>query len=393
MKTFIRNILYVSCLSLMLGGCKIDDDSKISQIIVFGDSLSDGGTYQGLGLAKAGTLNGTTYSASGRFTTNPGKVWVEYLADHYHLPLTTNRSTGPGVGPNGSSGIVLKGGNNYAEGGAQITESPAFSSYLTDINGQLVDSAGSALTGYTITGSECVPTGTPVSNGITASSIKDQIDRYLVDNPQVPTDALVVVQGGSNDIIKQLYGISNCGNTYIPIAQAHIVETSTQLVQQINRLIDAGASKVLVGTLPDLSKTPFGAATSTEAQSLLNLMSQTINTALQNTVVSNNKVRLADFNGFYSNVISSPNIYGISVTTAGTACNLDAIYTSLAAYSQTPPNPALRSRSSVFCNEIDYVSSNAPLTYAFADSVHPTTTVHQQFANSVYTDLQNAGWK
>ena len=102
-----------------------------------------------------------------------------------------------------------------------------------------------------ITASQCLPTGTPISNGITASSIKDQIDRYLLDNPQIAKDTLVVVQGGSNNIIKQLYGISNCGNRYIPIAQAHIVEIFSQLVQQLNRLINASASKVLVGTLPD----------------------------------------------------------------------------------------------------------------------------------------------
>src|SRR3954469_7410974 len=43
------------------------------QIVAFGDSLSDGGTYEPIANAVRG----------GRFTTNPGQVWTQNVAQYY----------------------------------------------------------------------------------------------------------------------------------------------------------------------------------------------------------------------------------------------------------------------------------------------------------------------
>ena len=49
------------------------------QVVSFGDSLSDVGTYSPVAAANFG---------GGRFTTNPGEVWVQNVAKYYGDTLT-----------------------------------------------------------------------------------------------------------------------------------------------------------------------------------------------------------------------------------------------------------------------------------------------------------------
>ncbi|RCS58062.1 SGNH/GDSL hydrolase family protein [Parvibium lacunae] len=365
-----------------------------SQFVVFGDSLSDAGTYVMVGLAKAGTVNGKTYSAAGRFTTNPGKTWVEYLAERYGTVLGPKLFTGPSVGPGGTAGTVNAGGTNYAQGGARVAVSPGIGAFATNTAGDLIDASGVPLSGYTIVGSNCVPTvGTPVSTGITATSITSQIDSYLADNPTIPADKTIIISGGANDIFVQLTGINKCTAAFAAQAQANVVTAAGQLVTQINRLLTAGAARIVIGTLPDLSKTPLGLANPT-AQTFLQGMSQSvINNTLVTTFTGNTKVQFARMDTFLNNVLASPSTYGITVTNTATACDLTKMYTRITDYATGgTPSPANRTTSALACNEIDYVTSNAASTYIFADTVHPSSTIHQQFANNIYTQLRAAGW-
>lgn len=64
--------------------------AQFNSIIVFGDSLSDGGTY------------------GSKFTTNPGSVWVELLAARLGLTLKP----------------WTQGGTNFAQGGQRVALSP-----------------------------------------------------------------------------------------------------------------------------------------------------------------------------------------------------------------------------------------------------------------------------
>lgn len=70
----------------------------ISQIIVFGDSISDTGNFH---LATGGVVAGPPYF-EGRFSNGP--VWIEVLAEQLSLP---------------APGPSIIGGSNYAWGGAQ----------------------------------------------------------------------------------------------------------------------------------------------------------------------------------------------------------------------------------------------------------------------------------
>ncbi|MBP6750389.1 MAG: autotransporter domain-containing esterase, partial [Xanthomonadaceae bacterium] len=70
-----------------------------SQTVFFGDSLTDGGFFRPL-------LPASVRPVTGQFTTNPGFVWSQHLADYY----------GTGAAPNGNGQT----GTNYAAGGARV---------------------------------------------------------------------------------------------------------------------------------------------------------------------------------------------------------------------------------------------------------------------------------
>ena len=83
--------------------------SPFSNVVVFGDSLSDAGYFRPF-LASLG-LPAPVVSTLGRFTTNPGPVWSELVASFYGLSANPSNA----------------GGTNYAQGGARITLSPGVS--------------------------------------------------------------------------------------------------------------------------------------------------------------------------------------------------------------------------------------------------------------------------
>ena len=70
-----------------------------SQTIFFGDSLTDSGHFRPVLIQVAGPQA----AILGRFTTNPGLVWSEQLADFYAAAAVS----------------ANQGGSNYAVGGAR----------------------------------------------------------------------------------------------------------------------------------------------------------------------------------------------------------------------------------------------------------------------------------
>jgi 3-phytase len=118
-------------------------ESPCSEIVVFGDSLSDTGNVF---LATGGVAAGAPYY-QGRFSNGP--VWVEILAEELGMPA-----------PEPS----LLGGTNYAWGGAET---------------------GSGLSSF----------DTP--------NVGMQIDFFLGDRGQFAGDELIVVAAGSNDLLWQ----------------------------------------------------------------------------------------------------------------------------------------------------------------------------------------------
>jgi len=112
--------------------------SSFSRVIVFGDSISDGGAYADRAPAGAGS-----------FTTNPDPVWVENIAAGLGLALAPRAA----------------GGTNYAEGGARVTEA------RPNAPGDL--------------------SRTPVVR---------QVDAWLDGGGAFRAGDLVIIQGGGNDV-------------------------------------------------------------------------------------------------------------------------------------------------------------------------------------------------
>lgn len=125
-------------LSIAASAAQAGDDLAYSNILVFGDSISDGGAYAAQAPAGAG-----------KFTTNPDPVWVEYVAAGLGLPLAP----------------AAQQGFNYAEGGARVT--------VTRPGGP---------------------------GEISRTPVAAQIDRHLARGGRFGVDSLVIIQGGGNDV-------------------------------------------------------------------------------------------------------------------------------------------------------------------------------------------------
>ena len=176
-----------------------------SQTVFFGDSLTDSGFYRPF-LVQQNPLA----SGLGKFTTNPGLVWSEYLANFY------GTSAAPAWGLT-ATGIVNATGSNFAAGGARINAQPGF------------------------------PPTPPTSF---APSLSQQTTAYLARNGgRADPDALYTVWGGANDLFFTLNGLST---------QAQFLAAASQEVALVSTLRNAGARYVMVATVPDVGQTPFG---------------------------------------------------------------------------------------------------------------------------------------
>ena len=231
------------------------------ETVFFGDSLTDAGFFRPL-------LPASAQPVTGQFTTNPGFVWAQYLADYYG----TNASTAwlaTGATPRADTGT------NYAVGGAR--------------NG--TDSVGAL--GYT-------------------PSLNSQVNAYLArTGGKANPNALYTVWGGAND----LFAIT---------AGAPVLATLTSAVAAqvgiVGRLQNAGAQYILVPTIPDLGITPGFRAQGAAAAAQGTALSTNYNNALFSTLAAQN-LRVIPLNTFtlLREVVANPGAYNLRNVT-GTAC-------------------------------------------------------------------------
>lgn len=226
-----------------------------SQTVFFGDSLTDSGHFRPALIQVAGP----SAAIVGRFTTNPGLIWGEHVADYY--------------GTNANSDN--QGGTNYAVGGARVG----------------IDTVG----------------------GLGAiASLASQVDGYLTGTGGVAdAKALYTVWGGANDLFAVAAGAP---------AQATIGSAVMTQIGLVSALQGAGAQYVLVPTIPDLGRTPQflagGAATSAAGTAL----AISYNTALfDGLAASGLRVIPLDTFTLIDEITSDPATYGFSNAT-GTAC-------------------------------------------------------------------------
>ena len=230
--------------------------AQFSNIFFVGDSLTDSGTYKPI--LPPGT---------GLFTTNPGPVWSQVLAQRYGLTAIP----------------ANQGGTNYAQGGARVTGLPG------------------------------VPAAPPTG---TATPIAAQVSQLLASGP-LDGNALYAVWGGANDIFFQL-GALQAGLITPAQLQANIGTAAGDLVRQMAILQAAGAQNIIVVNLPDVGRSPFGVASGQGAQisAITGLFNSTLIGGLD--VIGGSTMRVNIF-AFFNEVLANPASFGF-VNATSPAC-------------------------------------------------------------------------
>lgn len=314
----------------------------ITEVVAFGDSLSDAGTYNP---TTADTNPANDLPSGLPFTTKPGFTWATHVAFHFGKSLTPNRQVRFGVVGNGGEVIEL-GGSGYAEGGARIE----------------VDAPDGGVVMQTIPNVGTVPVQLATSR-----SIKTQIDDYLAERGNAfNAQQLVLIEGGANDFFNFLGQVA-ANPALANTAPAVISATATAMVNQVARLKAAGATRIIYSSLPDLGLTPQ--FRTTPLAGLATQISTAYNAAVANALAGLG-VHVYDTAALIQQVVASPSTYGFTNATTP-ACTS---YT-------TPGNPA--TLSALICFATTVVSPGADMTYVFADGVHPTASAHALWGQQV----------
>lgn len=324
-----------------------DESNRIRQVIVFGDSLSDVGTYKVGAIAQVG---------GGKFTTNPGPVWSETIGLLLGARVTPFRQ-----GFGGAS--VVLGGSGFAMGGARVSQQPGIG-----CNPDLT--TGACTAALTI----------PVS---------DQISDYLASNSDRFTrNQMVFLLAGANDILFQLGVLQARVGAGVDPAQAQtaaldaVRQAALELAGQVRRIVGKGATRVVVLNVPDIADTPFGNAPATaQVRPLIAGMVQLFNAALAAGLDGSGAV-LLDFRAEFARVIENPGAFHVREINVP-ACD--------AAKIEAITNGLEQGGSSLFCSRQTLVQNGAAISYFFADSVHPTTLGHVIVARFVLVEIWRRG--
>lgn len=279
-----------------------------TRIVVFGDSLSDTGNFAHLTEAKYGArIPGPAADyTDGRFTdgfdTIPAAqkyfgVWIEQFAATMPSHPKVKNS--------------LDGGTNYAYGLA-------------------LTGSGTSNPGF----------GPDNSLSVRVENMGQQISDYLATHPTINSSTLFVIWGGANDLL-------TAGSP------SDVVDAAVHETLDIQRLIDAGATQILVLNLPPLGLTPRlngSLTTSVPATAAAMLFNSWLATGL--SVLHDfyfwRHVRIFQVDTFslFNRVVADPAAFSFANVTASSMGN----YT------------------------VD------PDTYLFWDDIHPTTHGHNAVA-------------
>lgn len=314
---------FSACLTAVAAACTLAVSAQaqtVSRLYSLGDSLSDAGTY-----APTTQLG---VPGSGRFTTNPGLIWTQYLAQSLGLksdPAVTNQF--------GQASRTAMGGTNYAQGGSRVS----------------LPNAGDY-------------------PWVTQDPVSMQVDALLLNTGgRIDSKAVVTVWAGANDIFVNFESVA--GLSMAPLtAVGNVAAAGAELAAQVKRLQAAGAKYIIINTLPDVGETPLGAFVDTQSaglKALLTSMSNAFNSQLLTSTAGLN-VFVFDTNKLLNDVKLRPAAYGLTSATALTV--------------------PVCADSSLTC-----VNPAGAETSLFADDVHPTSAAHRIIAQGTLAALQAAG--
>jgi phospholipase/lecithinase/hemolysin len=360
------------------GGNEAGDQSPrfaFTQMVNFGDSLSDVGSYNVGAVALQGgghfSINGQ--GATGLLYTN----WTEFLAAQLQLTQPCAAETGlntiqaiVGVAPvpatfhdTGASACL-----SYAQGGSRVTNP--------------VGPGNAAL----------VTVGVPstYSNALGALTVPvhDQIQNYLTHGSGTfsPT-ALVTVLAGANDVFINVATVQAQIAGGVPAATAvggavtAMTAAADQLAADINtNILGKGATHVVVINVPDISVTPSAIASGASGQALVKQLVQAYNNELASKLTPSASLLYVDSYTAIEEEVANPAQYGLSnVDTAACTSSSSLVCTKASLIAAVTPTPLTD-------------PATAANTYLFADSVHPTPAGYRLLAELVGEQLAIKGW-
>jgi phospholipase/lecithinase/hemolysin len=260
--------------------------------------------------------------AGPRYTINDGttNIWSQQLAARYGLSLSASSA----------------GGSSYATASARVAAKP--------------DAAGNAAT----------PT------------VTEQVDRFLA-GASFNADDLVLINGGVADIVAEV-GQTRSGAQSSSQAAADIEQAGKDLGAQVRRLVQAGASHVVVVGAYNLGRSPWARNIGQAAQ--LEDYATRFNNALLVSIVDLGANALyVDAALYYNLVIANPATYGL-VNPNESACAVN------------DPGPGIGigngEINSALCTPENLRGPINRDQWLWADPVYPTPIGHRLFGDYAY---------
>jgi outer membrane lipase/esterase len=349
------HLIAATALALTLAACGGGKD--YDQLVSFGDSLSDVGSYRTPGMAAVG---------GGKYTVNGpgGSVWVERVAEALNLPAPCAAQTGlNAVGAFAAfAGAITNhpGCTAYGQGGARVTNP------IGPWNAALKASSDPTTAFQAQLGQLTVPLATQVANHLKAGG--GRFDKH----------SLVLALAGGNDLFMNSGAIAAGQLTPEGAVQA-MGQAGAELAQLVKKqMLTKGAKRVVVVNLPNVALTPSSVAQGPAVQALVTAMSQAYNAQLAAGLDKTPGVLLVDAFALSNDQAANPARYGLS-NLATPACS-----------STSPLNPI--PGYSLTCTTASTLAGVDVSRYAYADSVHPTPYAHSLLAKAVLEALARRGW-
>jgi outer membrane lipase/esterase len=329
-----------------------DDKPQFTSIVVFGSSLSDVGSYKTGAIEAAG---------GGRSTINPGKIWVEHLADAANVGIKAGM-----VGFAGTSTICPKGAcTGWAQGGSRITN----------------------------------PNGVSKSLGLLTVPVVQQMDLQLAQKSSYSANDLVIVASGPNDVYVLADGIAATTAALVATgvapatAQAQALQgVSAGVVTAGNELVDAiekkilakGATYVAILTSDDIVGTPTAAGLGATNTAIVSQLIALLNSTIADGIKAKNlAVVTIDTSSFTKLVLADPAAYGIANKTDA-AC--DPAKIALAT------NGLVTTGNALLCSAATLKAGANADTWMYADTAHYASRMHKLLSEFVVRELAIKGW-
>jgi outer membrane lipase/esterase len=346
--------------------------ADFSQVIAFGDSLSDAGNVSLV-------LSPTTQPPM-EYTTNPGAVIVQDVASHYGYSLTAS----------------LAGGTDYAWGGAGINNNnpsaEAGVPTITDqVNAYLATGSvnRSALYSMWGGGNDVFYAATSVdaaamAQQLIAQTISEQVALAIANHviPNSPAAIAAFTTQITPQVTAQVTAAVTAGAGVSTLetpaqAQASIAAAAQQEVKLIGELQAAGVKNMLVFNLPNIGQIPDGIEAGPTVAAQLTALSLIYNGQLNTGLGQLGKgIIPVNIYGLFNEVIANPSAFGFTnVTTPACGVGSDSLQCG-------PQGSGAKYTYAPGTNQ----------TYLFADGIHPTTGADAMVAQAVIAELNAPGY-